>query len=120
MVCRIYDLYINGDGVSGPLGVKAIVDHLNDRGIKRRGKMFYVSHVHDILQRTIYTGTHYFNRLDSKTREIKPREEWIPVDVPPIIEQVVFDKGAEDIGSQASPKHTATGGQRGQLCFRVS
>ncbi|WP_319412640.1 recombinase family protein [uncultured Cohaesibacter sp.] len=92
LVRRIYDLYTNGDGVSGPLGVKAIVNHLNDRGINRRGKMFYVSHVHDILQRTIYTGTHYFNRLDSKTREIKPREEWIPVDVPPIIEQVVFDK----------------------------
>ncbi len=92
LVRRIYDLYINGNGLSGPLGVKAIVEHLNSRGIKRRGKMFYVSHVHDILQRTIYTGTHYFNRLDSKTREIKPREEWIPVNVPPIIEQVVFDK----------------------------
>ena len=105
LVHRIYDLYINGDGVSGPMGVKTIVEHLNSRGINHRGTIFHVSNVHGILQRSTYTGTHYFNRLNSKTRKIKPREEWIPVDVPPIIEQGMFDKVQRTLEAK-SPKNT--------------
>ncbi len=83
---------MHGDGVSGPMGVKTIVNYLNDRTMMRRGCQFCASSVHDILKRATYIRTHYFNCTDSKTRKTKPREEWIPIEVPPIIEQDVFDK----------------------------
>ena len=91
-VKRIFDLYIQGDGANGPMGIKAIVNHLNERGILRRGRKFYVSNVHDILQRTAYIGTHHFNCIDSKTRKSKPRAEWIELTVPAIISKDQFAK----------------------------
>ena len=111
VVRKIYDLYTHGDGAEGPMGVKAIVNHLNARGITRRGQKFYKSNVHDILKRTTYVGTHYFNRIDSKTRQEKPREEWIALDVPPIIEKSLFDKVQKTLKAKSPKNAPPTCGQ---------
>jgi site-specific DNA recombinase len=90
LVRRIFLLYLEGDGESGPIGIKKIASWLNGRGYSYRGKPFHVSNVDEVLRRTTYAGTHYFNRTDSRTGERRPREQWVPVAVPPIIEEQSF------------------------------
>ena len=91
MVRRIFGLYRHGDGQCGPLGVKAIVSCLNERHFhNREGGRFSIKTVHKILTRTAYVGRHLFNRHDSKTKQIKPEEEWITVKVPTIIAEADF------------------------------
>ena len=93
IVRLIFDLYRFGDGRNGPLGVKGIAKHLNEAGERQRhGARFTTKTVHEILTRTTYTGRHYFNRADSKTRKEKPRREWIELAVPPVVEESAFEE----------------------------
>ena len=91
LVRRIFSLYLEGDGESGPIGVKKIASWLNQRGYAYRGKPFHVSNVDAVLRRTTYAGTHYFNRTDSRTGERRSREQWVPMEVPPIIDEQSFE-----------------------------
>ncbi len=91
LVRRIFNMYLNGENGAGPQGLKAIASRLNSAGVKIRGKRFITSTVADLLRREAYIGVQFYNVKDSRTGEIRPREEWIPVPVPPIIEQHVFD-----------------------------
>ena len=87
----IYRLYLEGDGTRGSLGVKKIVSYLNERRIfTRDGGRWGVGQVHRILTRTTYVGRHEFNKR-SKTKELKPVSEVVPVEVPPLIERQTFD-----------------------------
>ena len=91
LVRRIFSLYLEGDGESGPLGIKKIVSWLNQRSHSYRGKPFHVSNVNDVLRRTTYMGTHFFNQTDSRRSEPRPREQWVPMTVPAIIEEQAFE-----------------------------
>src|ERR1700682_4427700 len=83
----IYRLALEGDGASGPMGVKNIVSHLNRRRIfTRDGGRWGIGQVHRILTRTTYVGQHEFNKR-SKTKELKPVGEIVPVEVPALIDQ---------------------------------
>jgi len=87
----IYRLTLEGDGVSGPLGVKKVVSYLNGRRIfTRDGGRWGIGQVHRILTRTTYVGRHEFNKR-GKTRKINPVGEVIAVEVPGIIDQGTFD-----------------------------
>lgn len=89
----IFKLFLEGDGDTGPLGVKHIAKWLNARGYKTpTGKAFYTSRVHAILTNEIYTGTAWFNRKDTKTGEIRSRDEWIGFPVPKIIPEETFQR----------------------------
>jgi DNA invertase Pin-like site-specific DNA recombinase len=101
----IFQLYTEGDGVHGPMGVKAIVNYLNYRGISLRGKNFHVSNVHDILTREAYIGKHYFNRTDSKTFQQKPHDQWEALSVSPIITEEAFNQ-VQSILKAKNPKKT--------------
>jgi len=90
LVRRIFTLYLEGDGETGPIGIKKIASWLNGWGYSYRGKPFHVSNVDEVLRRTTYAGTHYFNRTDSRTGERRPREQWVPMEVPPIIDEQIF------------------------------
>lgn len=90
LVRRIFSLYLEGDGESGPIGIKKIASWLNQRSYRYRGKPFHVSNVDAVLRRTTYAGTHYFNRSDSRSGERRPREQWVPMKVPPIIDEQTF------------------------------
>ncbi|WP_374631721.1 recombinase family protein [Ferrovibrio sp.] len=91
LVRQIFDLYLSGDGRTGPLGVKSIVNHLNKKGLRqRKGGLFSVKVVYETLTRTTYIGTHYFNQYDSRAQQPKPRSEWIEMATPSIIEPEVF------------------------------
>ena len=69
----IYKLALTGDGDSGPMGIKSITKHLNERNIRTRdGGRWDIASVHQILKRTTYIGEHRFNTRDHKTRAAKP------------------------------------------------
>ena len=89
----IFNLFLEGTDTSGPMGIKNITEYLNIRKIKTKtGGDFYKSSAHNILTRTAYIGTYYFNKHLSRTRKLKPREEWIAVPTPPIITKERFEK----------------------------
>ena len=73
------------------MGVKSITKHLNEHCIfTRDGGRWGIGTVHRMLTRRTYIGQHEFNRR-TKNGENKPDEEVIPVAVPPMIDQAVFD-----------------------------
>ncbi len=87
----IYWLVLEGDGASGPMGVKKIAAYLNRRRIfTRDGGRWGIGQVHRILTRTTYVGRHEFNKR-SKAKELKPASEIVTVEVPPLIDQATFD-----------------------------
>ncbi|MDE5442270.1 hypothetical protein GWG65_12585 [Bradyrhizobium sp. CSA207] len=91
--CGLLDrLAREGNGSSGPMGVKSIAKHLNETGIRTRdGGRWGVDAVHKVLTRTTYIGRHRFNTKHWKTRERKPEAEVVEMAVPPIIEAAEFE-----------------------------
>ncbi len=89
----IFTLFLEGDGESGPLGVMTVAKWLNARGYRTpTGKPFYTSRVHSILTDETYIGCAWFNRRNSRTGELRPREEWIKVVAPLIIDEDRFNR----------------------------
>ena len=88
----IFRLYRQGDGTSGPLGVKNLTSWLNERGYRtRRGARFGVATVHGILSNPVYMGQWIFNKRDSRTLKQKPSNEHVTVEVPVIISRSEFE-----------------------------
>jgi len=88
----IFRLAHEGDGGSGPMGVKSITKHLNAAGIHTRdGGRWGIGAVHKVLTRTTYIGRHRFNTKFWKTRERKPDTEVVEMYVPPIIDASDFE-----------------------------
>jgi site-specific DNA recombinase len=88
----IFKLLREGDGTSGPMGVKAAVCWLNERGYRTRGGARWgIGPLHKMVGNTVYKGEAVFNRTDSKTRKVKPASEHIVVPVDPVIDPALFD-----------------------------
>jgi len=81
----IFKLFLQGDGRSGPMGVKISLMAERHGHTFGNGGLFYTSAVHAILTRPTYSGTHYFNRHDSRAKRARPKEEWVAQEVPAII-----------------------------------
>ena len=106
IVRMIYRLYIQGDGRSGPLGIKNVVSYLNERSMtNRKGLPFRAQFIHKVLTNSAYVGTHFFNRTDSRTQKPKPREEWIELPVPRLVEDAEY-AAAQDLLKVRNPKVT--------------
>jgi site-specific DNA recombinase len=87
----IFRLASEGDGTSGPMGVKNIVSYLNrNRMFTRSGGRWGIGQLHRVLTRRTYIGEHRFNRR-SKKGEVKPEEEVVTVAVPPLIDLETFE-----------------------------
>jgi site-specific DNA recombinase len=103
----IFRLAREGNGSSGPMGVKSIAKHLNESGIRTRdGGRWGVDAVHKVLTRTTYIGRHRFNTKYWKTRERKPEAEVVEITVPPIIEAIEFE-AVQALLKARSPAMTA-------------
>ena len=89
MVRYIFKTYREGTA-RGPIGVTGLAHHLNERGYRIRGKRFSIGTLHNILTNTAYIGYVIFNRRDSRTGETRPESEWVPIPVPPIIDEETF------------------------------
>ncbi|WP_245259521.1 recombinase family protein [Methylobacterium sp. 10] len=109
LVRLIYRLIGEGDGRSGPLGVKSVCNWLNERGhVTRTGARWGIGPLHDILTRPLYAGTYQFNRREAKTRQLKAQAEVIestaPVIVTPDLYQAVQDPLRSRRPSEAPPR----------------
>src|SRR5215468_5899023 len=88
----IFRLAREGDGSSGPMGVKSITKHLNAAGIRTRdGGRWGLGAVHKVLTRTTYIGRHRFNTRFWKTRERKHEAEVVEMAVPAIVNTAEFE-----------------------------
>jgi site-specific DNA recombinase len=87
LVCLIFRLYVEGDGSSGPLGVKETTKWLNEHGYRtRRGATFGVGPVHHILRSSHYaTGKWPYGRRNSRTGGLHDPATIVEIDIPSII-----------------------------------
>ena len=91
-VRMIYRLFLEGDGATGPMGVKAIACYLNEhRFFTRDGGRWGLAQIHTILTRTTYIGEHRFNTRSHKDRVKKEESEVAIMAVPPLIDRETFD-----------------------------
>ena len=103
----IYDLYLEGDGQSAGLGLKAIVNRLNEKGYRTQaGAKFSCKFVHEVLTRSAYTGEHRFNVTEAKTGRKKADEDKVAFSVPIIIPLPRFTAVQEKLHRNA-PRVTA-------------
>lgn len=113
LVRKIFDLVLNGDNGSGPMGCKAIVHWLNSRGYRtREGNLFHTSAVHGLLYRTHYIGYYFFGRKSAETGEIRPDELVKRVECPAIIDVEAWTTVHEVMRARnpkASPPRTVSG-----------
>jgi site-specific DNA recombinase len=109
----MFRLFQNGDGTSGPMGVKAVVCWLNEHGYRTRlGARWGIGPPHRILTRGTYKGEHSFNRQLWKTKQAKPVADQIAVPVEPIIDAATFDAVQAALRAKnpkAMPPRTVTG-----------
>jgi site-specific DNA recombinase len=106
IVRMVYDLHLQGTR-AGKLGVKAIADHLNRKGLRYRdGRRFSTGLVHRLLTRETYIGRHWFNQTDVRTKAEKPRDESIEFLLPPIIAEKTFNEARASLADR-SPKKIA-------------
>ncbi|MBJ3786851.1 recombinase family protein [Devosia sediminis] len=106
IVNKVFRLYLRGHEGGGPMGIKAITTHLNTKGYRYRGKAFYTASVERILKNEAYIGIHYYNRIDSRTRKVRPPAEWIKMEVPSIVEAETFDAVQRTLQAR-NPRKTA-------------
>ena len=103
----MFRLYLEGDGKSGPLGVKDVAKWLNERGYRtRRGATFGVGPVHVILTNACYaTGKWPYGRRNSRTGGLHDPATVVEIDVPTLIPLDTFEQVKERLSSR-NPKRT--------------
>src|SRR5260221_155789 len=105
IVRMIFDLHLHGTGTA-KLGVKAIADHLNRKGLRyREGRLFSTGLIHRLLKRETNIGRHWFNQMNTKAKTLKPRDEWIEIRVPPIVTEETYLAVQASL-AERSPKKT--------------
>jgi site-specific DNA recombinase len=87
LVRLIFRLYAEGDGRSGPLGVKEATKWLNEHGHRtRRGSTFGVGPLHRILKSSYYaTGKWPYGRRNSRTGGLHDPATIVEIEIPPIL-----------------------------------
>lgn len=79
------------------LNPSAIARKLAELGAEPpRGRFWYTASVVRILRNEVYAGTAYNHRLDrpkgSSREKLRPKSEWIPVQVPAIVERETWER----------------------------
>jgi site-specific DNA recombinase len=103
----IYKLYLDGDGTTGPLGVKETTKWLNSHGYRtRRGATFGVGPVHKILTNVCYaTGQWPYGVRSSRDGKKYDPSTVVHIAVPTLIEQIEFDRVAAKLAN-SNPRTT--------------
>lgn len=94
----IFNTYLRGPPDDmGPIGVKRLASWLNANGFRtRNGGLFSTGGLHAILRNTVYIGRWKYNQRNSRTGMKNPESEVVPVEVPAIIDEAIFN----DVQSQ--------------------
>ena len=93
-----YDLYVK-EGLSyvalaerlNREGVPTKTNEVHARSFDGKKKGWLGTTVERLISNPIYRGEAYFNKTDSTTRKPKPREEWIPIDCPAIVDEKTWN-----------------------------
>ncbi|MGH8291784.1 MAG: recombinase family protein [Steroidobacteraceae bacterium] len=108
----IYGLALEGDGMSGPMGVGDIAAYLIQWPIfTRDGGRWDVGPVRRILARPAHVVRHEINKR-AKNKTLKPNSEIVTVDVPPLIDQATFETVQEHLrvrNAKVTPAHLVSG-----------
>jgi site-specific DNA recombinase len=89
----IFKLFREGDGRSGPMGVKAVAAWLNERGYRTRaGATWGIGPIHALLTHPVYAGRMRFNRTEARSRRRKAESEHVFAEAPAIMEPAVFEQ----------------------------
>ncbi len=104
----MFRLYLEGDGNTGPLGVKETTKWLNSHGYRtRRGSSFGVGPVHKILTNTCYaTGLWVYGKRDSRNGGLNDPSTVVEIPIPALIELAIFDRVQAKL-SNNNPRTTA-------------
>jgi len=105
-VNRIFHLYLHGER-GQELGLYGIAARLNVQGILIRGRQWTKGRIYEVLTNRAYIGEHYFNKYEKRggaVRRMKPRQEWVPVKVDPIVSQELFLAVKEKLESRSPEK----------------
>src|SRR5262249_55188433 len=107
LVRLIFKLYSEGDGISGPLGVKDTTTWLNRHGYRTRlGSSFGVSPMHKILTNPCYaTGKWPYGVRNSRTGALHNPATVVEIAVPTIIPVELFERVKKRL-SHNNPKIT--------------
>src|SRR5262249_11424987 len=107
LVRLIFKLYSEGDGISGPLGVKDTTTWLNRHGYRTRlGSSFGVSPMHKILTNPCYaTGKWPYGVRNSRTGALHNPATVVEIAVPTIIPVELFERIKKRL-SHNNPKIT--------------
>jgi site-specific DNA recombinase len=89
VVRMIYEWYLSN------MGAKAIAERLNIEGYSYRGKLWSKNRILDIIGDEAYIGRYYFNKTASKTRRLKPKDEWVLIPVEAIIDEDTWHKARQ-------------------------
>lgn len=101
-----FRLYVFGDGKSGPIGLRQILNWLAEAGHRHReGRPFRVQTLQKLLRNTAYVGEYYYYKYD-RTKRLRPREDWILCPIPRIVDDAVF-YAAQDKLDRQHPLKTA-------------
>lgn len=103
----MFRLYLEGDGVRGPLGVKETTKWLNSHGYRtRRGATFGVGPVHRILSDSCYaTGRRPYGKRNSRNGGQNDPSSIVEIPAPVLIDLEVFERAQAKLG-QNNPRTT--------------
>ena len=103
VVRRVFERYLYGDR-GRDLGIYGIAAHLNEQGLLVRGHQWVKGRVHELLTNRAYIGEYYFNKCEKRggaVRRVKPRTEWILINVEPIVSDDLFTAVQEKLASRS-------------------
>jgi site-specific DNA recombinase len=100
VVRLIYKWYLEGQGGKG------VAQRLNAEGILYRGRPWLKDRILDMIGDEAYIGRYYYNKRDHKTHRVKPKEEWVLIQVEPIIDQVTWER-AKALKAERDPTQGA-------------
>ena len=90
----IFRLYAEGDGQSGPIGVKKVTEWLNSNGYRTRvGAAFGIGPVHGILTNKCYaTGKWPYGVKNFQTKQKHDPSTVIEINIPTIVPMELFEQ----------------------------
>ncbi len=103
VVKRVFERYLSGDR-GQDLGVHGLAAQFNHEGLLIRGRPWTSGRVYDLLTNRAYIGEHCFNKYEKRggaVRRLKPRDEWVLIQVEPIIDNALFQAVQEKLASRS-------------------
>lgn len=112
VVRQIFEWAAHGDENGRRLGLSAIASRLSQRGVPTRWDIegrrkpssgcgvWGAGSVRGLLRNEVYAGVWYYGRTmvtRNGRRELRPREQWIPVPIAPIISRDLWEAAQEQL-----------------------